>query len=100
MAPKLVKVGNIKKYTISKEANTDKCRKTAVFYTYKDIQFDIDGWADSKRFLPDDFDLVYMRLKREKTVAGWIAGTIWIGLRLKPDDKVIAWKRKEGEKSV
>lgn len=65
---------------------------------YKDVECDIDGWVDCRKFLPDDFDLVFMRLKRGKAISGWISGKIWCGLRLKNDDVVIFWKRKEEEK--
>jgi hypothetical protein len=93
----IIKVGNVKDYIITKNQNTGYQKKTPVFYTYKDVEYDIDGWADCKRFLPDDYDLVFLRLFREKTIPGWISGSSWYGLRLKKEDSVTYWKRKEDE---
>jgi hypothetical protein len=46
------------------------------------------------KYLPADFDLVYLRLERERTIPGWISGTNWDAIRLKSTDKVLYWKRK------
>jgi hypothetical protein len=88
------KVGNIKEYYQVLNKKTGRFSRKPIYFTYKDIEYDIDGWADCKRFLPEDFDLVLMRLKREKTINGWISGLAWNGLRLKPDDEVLFWKRR------
>ena len=90
-----VHVGYLKEYLQTVDETTGKVKKTPVYYTYRDVEYDIDGWADSKRFLPEDFDLVFMRLKREKTITGWVNGNTWDGLRLKDDDEVLFWKRNE-----
>ena len=65
--------------------------------TYKDVHCDIDGWADSSRFMPADFDLVYLKLEGKKSISGWSTGTSWDGLKLNKDDKVLYWKRKPDE---
>ena len=93
-----IQVGDIKEKTGSIDEKTGKRRKSPVFYSYQDVEYDIDGWADASRFLPEDFDLVYMRLKRDKSIPGWFNGSSWTGLRLKSDDKVVFWKRKLEEK--
>lgn len=95
-----VKVGDIKEHLSSENPETGRTKKTPVFFTYRDVQYDIDGWADCARYLPEDFDLVFMRLKREKTIPGWISGRSWSGLRLKNDDVVLFWKRKDEEKAA
>ena len=77
---------------------TKKEKKVEVLYTYKDVKYDIDGWADSKEFLPDDYDLVYLKVEGKKTMPGWASGTSWHGLRYKEGDKVSYWKRKPEEK--
>lgn len=56
---------------------------------------DIDGWVDVDRFLPGDYDLVYLKIEGQRSVIGWIHGTLWDGLRLSPDAKIRYWKRKE-----
>lgn len=91
----MIKVGNVKEYIVSENKSTGRPRKSAVLYAYKDLNYDVDGWADAKTCLPDDFDLVYLRLKREKTIPGWVSGAIWYGMRLKKDDEVMFWKRLE-----
>lgn len=91
-----IKVGVIKKYIPVVDKKTGKRKKIPVFYSYlKDVIYDIDGWADAKKFLPEDFDLVYMRLKRKRKIPGWINGLSWHGSRLRPNDEVLFWKRKE-----
>jgi hypothetical protein len=94
-APPIIKVGAIKECIISTNPKTGRPQKKKVLYTYRDVFFDIDGWADCKRYLPEDYDLVYMRLARERTIPGWISGTAWMGIKLKDDDIVKFWKRKE-----
>jgi len=65
--------------------------------TYKDVHCDIDGWADSARFMPADFDLVYLKIDGKKSISGWSTGTSWDGLKLQKGDKVLYWKRKDNE---
>jgi hypothetical protein len=95
---KRIKVGDVKEYLTTKNSLTGRIKKTAVPFQYKDVEFDIDGWADCKRFLPDDYDLVLLKLSRGKTIPGWIAGSSWDGLKLKKEDTVLYWKKKEEEK--
>lgn len=87
---KRIKVGDIKSYKIKADG-----RKNPVFYSYAHVEYDIDGWADVEKYLPNDFDLVFLRLKRERTIPGWINGQFFEGRKLKPDDVVLFWKRKE-----
>lgn len=94
-APSIVKVGAFKKYLITKNPKTGRPKKTPILFAYKDVEYDLDGWADCSKFLPEDFDLVHLRLKREKTVSGWIVGFKWVGLRLKNDDIVCFWKKTD-----
>lgn len=68
--------------------------------TYKDVHFDFDGWADSSRFLPGDFDLVYLKIEGKKTISGWSTGTAWDGLKLEKDSNILFWKRKLDECGV
>jgi len=65
-------------------------------YQYREVPFDIDGWALASRYLPADYDMMYMRCDDERTIPGWCNGTKWLGMRLR-DQKVIAWKRKPEE---
>jgi hypothetical protein len=54
-----------------------------------------NGWIDPKKFRPHPFDLVLLRLEGHiKTQPGWFTGTIWDGLRINPDHKIMAWLRE------
>ncbi len=64
---------------------------------YRDIKRDKYGWVNIKDGLPEDFDLVHMKVLGDKIIPGWLAGNAWKGLRLKKTDRVIAWNRKRGE---
>jgi hypothetical protein len=92
-----IKVGNVKEYVYTQNKITGRTNKVPIPYVYKDVAYDIDGWADSEKYLPEDFDLVLMKLARGKTVPGWIGGTTWYGLRFKKDDAVLFWKRNPEE---
>lgn len=60
---------------------------------YRDVMFDGDGWATADKYLPEDYDMTYMRCDNERTIAGWCVGAKWSGIRL-TNQKVVAWKRK------
>jgi hypothetical protein len=94
----MIKVGNVKESIQKKDKKSGKMKKVEILYSYKDVHYDIDGWADSNLFLPDDYDLVYMKIEGKKIMPGWISATSWNGLRLKPEGKVVYWKRKLEEK--
>ena len=67
-------------------------------YTYRHVVPESDGWIDVKKYLPDDFDLVWIKRKHGDPVAGWINDRKWYGFRLKLYDSVVGWKkRKEKE---
>lgn len=68
--------------------------------SYREVKFDEDGWADAEKWIPADYDLVFMKLKRGPTVSGWAYGNEFIGLRMKPKDVVLYWKRKPDEKYI
>lgn len=59
---------------------------------YKDVKFDVDGWACAKQYMPLDFDLCHLKLK-DRVRAGWASGNAWEGLKLKASDEVLQWKR-------
>mgnify|MGYP003566104828 CR=1 FL=1 len=69
-------------------------REYPVVFSYDDVKKDMDGWVDAKKYLPADYDLVYMRREGKKTISGWTFGTNWEGLRLKDDDNILYWKKQ------
>jgi hypothetical protein len=66
--------------------------------TYKDVRYDEDGWADAKRFIPADYDLVYLKIEGEPTTSGWSTGNNWDGLQIKEEHNILYWKKKQEEK--
>jgi hypothetical protein len=63
-------------------------------FSYNDVHFDEDGWADAAQFLPGDYDLAYLKLQGKPSVCGWSIGINWDGAKLEDGDKVLYWKRK------
>lgn len=64
---------------------------------YRDVKYNENGWADARKFLPADYDLMLLVLENGQRVNGWSAGENWEGLKIKPHDKVLLWKNKPGE---
>ncbi len=85
----IVKVGDI----LSSFRNS-KGRINNIFVSYNDVEFDENGWADAEKFLPEDYDLVSIRVEGKKDTYGWVVGEYWDGVLLRSRDKVIAWKRE------
>lgn len=67
--------------------------------SYKDIkdEYDEDGWMDANKYMPGNYDLMFLKVKDKGILSGWAIGKSWDGLTIKPDDEVIAWKRKSEE---
>lgn len=72
-----------------------KIPSTKIVFQYKDVDFDLDGWADATKYRPVDFDLVLLQIEgREKPISGWAVGNTWDSVRMKDKDIVLTWKRK------
>lgn len=67
---------------------------------YRHVTYDEDGWADASKWLPADYDLVFMKTERGPTLPGWSYGNGFEGMRLKSTDKVLYWKHKPDEKYI
>lgn len=74
---------------IIKDKKKGKQRK----FSYTDVEYDCDDWADAAKYLPADYDLVHLKTEK-KTISGWRSGNVWAGLRLKGDEKFLYWKRQ------
>lgn len=61
-------------------------------YTYSDVCFDKDGWADATEFLPDEYDLCHLKTETT-TKIGWFCGNGWDGKTIEKWDKIVKWKR-------
>lgn len=62
--------------------------------SYDDVIYDIDGWADAKKYASSPFDLVLIKTDK-KEFNGWYTGNNWYGLRLNEDEEVLYWKKRK-----
>jgi len=67
-------------------------RKIYHKFSYTEIDYDLDGWVDVDRFLPEEYELVTLWLE-EGIKNGWHTSAGWKGFRLKDYDVVIYWKK-------
>ena len=91
----MIKVGT----TAYKKLNAQG-KITFVDYTYNDVEFDDEEWADAEKFLPADFDLVIIQVQGKEPICGWSTGSNWDGLFYQPGDKIFRWKRKPDERNL
>lgn len=68
-------------------------------FSYLDIKLDINGWADAKKYMPADYDLMFIKVRNKNISCGWSVGNKWDGLNLKKDDEIMYWKKKPDESS-
>jgi hypothetical protein len=79
---------------VGKSKILDKVTGTPRSYKYSDVPTDADKWVFDLTFRPIAYDLLYLKVKGAFRIkSGWWNGDLWEGLRLKPDDTILAWKR-------
>lgn len=72
--------------------------KESKIYSYHDVKYDDDGWADASKYLPLDFDLVYLKaVDRKEVIRGWHCHNVWDGYKLKDKEKILYWKKDKDE---
>lgn len=64
-------------------------------FTYVMCTHDADGWVKACDFLPEDYDMCYLKLSDGRSKRGWFNGYCWDGLRIKVDDEIVYWKRSK-----
>jgi len=63
-------------------------------FTYNDIKYEPGKWADASKYLPADYDLVFIKYPNQiKTKSAWCIGRKWDGLNIHPDQNVLYWKK-------
>lgn len=67
------------------------------YYTYSEVEYNDDGWADPRWYKPLRCDLVNMKVLSSydgkfKEFHGWWNGKVWVGCRLREEDHVLAWQ--------
>lgn len=87
------KVGAFKEYRQNASG-----KRVSVNYSYDDVLFDEDGWADAKQFIPIDFDLCELKVKGKKSHPGWVSGSKFDGLNIESGDEVLYWKKQKEPK--
>ncbi len=72
----------------------DKKKQKQRKVNYLDVHYDEDKWVDATKFLPEDFDLLYLKLSNiKKVLPGWSNGKQFEGANIPKDSKVLYWKR-------
>jgi hypothetical protein len=80
--------------TVAKSKITDKKTKENRVCKYSDVPTDPQKWVYDLKYMPIPYDLMFLRFKNSpKIKSGWWNGIHWEGLRLEPQEIVIAWKR-------
>ncbi len=72
--------------------SSEREKKPSFYYT--DVFYNEEGWADAKKFLPINYDLVLVKTKDHVVKTGWSNGFGWDGLNLESEDEVLYWKRR------
>lgn len=65
--------------------------------SYCEAEYDVDGWADPNKFLPEPFDLVSLMTDQGKRKTGWWTGYKWECRTLTENEKVCFWSRIKEE---
>ena len=60
--------------------------------TYAKVPNDGNGWVDVSEYLPDNYDLVLMKIG-DTYKNGWYQGNSWDGYRFNEGEEVTHWKR-------
>lgn len=76
---------------INYEKKTSEKKDT--FY-YRITKFDKEGWANAKKAKPIPFDMVTIETASGKRCPAWWNESLWEGLRLRKNDKILRWKRR------
>jgi hypothetical protein len=62
---------------------------------YLMVEVDEEGFADSSKYSPLEYDLLYLITDQGKRKNGWWCGNSYYSHRLHPDENVIAWKKNK-----
>lgn len=60
-------------------------------FTYRKIKFDPGGWADAKKYRPEEYDLCYLKTK-DQTYSGWWTGAGWDSSKTITEE-ILYWKK-------
>jgi len=79
---------------VSKSKIPDKITGLPRICKYSDVPKDPCEWVYNLSYMPIPYDLMQVRIKDSRYIkSAWWTGKLWKGLRLKPPEIIIAWKR-------
>lgn len=82
---KRIQVGKVKEYRHYPLSN--------IYYTYRDVKYNAEKWANSAEYLPAEYDICILQLKDNIFKKGWHNGIGWDGLHVKHTDVIESWKK-------
>ena len=62
---------------------------------YTGVEYDKDGLADASKYIPSDYDLVYLKTNFGNIKNGWWAGNEFFCRKLLDGEKVLKWKKNK-----
>lgn len=65
------------------------------YFGYNNVKYDKNGWADAKKYLPGEYDLLKVKLKSGVIKSAWLSNNKFDGLKLKDDEEVLFWTRNK-----
>jgi len=84
-------------FKVGKDVIYDHKKRKKRNFLYDDVIYDNDQWADAKKYLPADYDLLYLKIENHpRILPGWSVGKKWDGLDIKQDYKITHWKYQIG----
>ena len=79
---------------VGKTKVKDKRTGLPIACRYSDVPTDDQGWVTDLRYIPIYFDMLVVKIRdKPRAVSAWFDGKSWIGLRMRPGNVVVAWKR-------
>lgn len=70
------------------------------YWTYADVEYTPDGWADASMYRPLSCDMITLRIVSSydgsiREINAWWDGQKWDGIRLRKADKIVSWRLNE-----
>ncbi len=82
---------------VGKDVIYDHKKRKKRSFLYDDVEYDNDKWADATKYLPADYDLMYLKIEgRWRPLTGWSVGKKWDGLDINSNFKITHWKYQIG----
>jgi len=63
-------------------------------FRYTKVIYDQKGYAEAEHYIPEDFDMCYLKLDDGTIKKGWWGGFAWDGASVNKYDTITQWKRQ------